>query len=133
MVSVIVVVRPPLFRRLLVPVGLAVVVALVAGAGVGGGGPLLLAVLPVTVAAVVAGVRAWALRVEAHAERLVLVNWSVTVRMPWAEVARCGADERGLYVWRADGHEFRSSAFPRGTGAARAAAAELEGLRRARG
>ena len=139
MIFVPVVLRPPLWQRLMPTVALLVLSVMAGGAGVDLGGWLLPAAVGAASLGMGLAVRSVMLRVEARADGLVLVNWFRTVHLPWGEVARCGSDEDGLWVRRRDGSELRASSFQHGHTAiviarapAEAAAARLENMRKRR-
>ncbi|BCJ47268.1 hypothetical protein GCM10010168_71430 [Actinoplanes ianthinogenes] len=124
---------------MLLPAGLGTLSAVLIAVGVRRGGWALPLSLVAVAAALVGAARGWVLRIEAGPQRLVLVNWLRVVAVRWAEVARCGCDDDGVWVRRVDGSEVRASAFQHGSRALRfarkpavAAAAELERIRRRR-
>ncbi|WP_250038392.1 PH domain-containing protein [Paractinoplanes maris] len=121
----------------MLPIGLVALAVSLIGAGVDRGGWLLTAAVPVASVAMAGAGRSWALRVEAQPHGIVVVNWFRVIRLWWPDIARCGTDDEGLWVRRADGSEVRVAAFQYGSRAltfarrpSAAAAAELERLRK---
>jgi hypothetical protein len=105
------VLRPPVWQRVISAVALAATAAVLVLGGLGEGGWILPPALVGAAVMLAVTVRSWLLRVELDADSLVLVNWLRTVRLPWAEVVRCGQDAEGIWVRRHDGHQLRVSAF----------------------
>jgi hypothetical protein len=111
----VIVLRPPVWYRI---VTLVVLIATAGVLGVGGaveGGWVLPVAFLGAVLALAAGVRYWILRVELHLDSLVVINWLRTVRLPWTAVARCGHDFQGVWIRLDDGHLLRVWAFQHGS------------------
>ncbi len=134
---VLVVLRPPLWQRVMPTVALLVLAVMAFGAGIEQGGWWLPAGFAAAVLGLVGAARSVTLRVEARPDDVMLVNWLRTVHLPWSEVARCDYDGDGLWIRCNDGSELRSSPFQHGHTAlafartpAKEAAVTLENIRK---
>ncbi|WJK40656.1 PH domain-containing protein [Solwaraspora sp. WMMA2056] len=130
---------PPVWQRLMWFLALSAASACLLAAAVDEEGWTVLAASSGAAVTFAAAARSVFLRVEAHPEYVVLVNWLRAVRLPWPEIDRFGHDDEGLWVRRRDGTELRASAFQHGhssPGFTRppvvAAATRLEKIRRRR-
>lgn len=135
--AVPVVLRPPLWQRLLNPLAALLPGTLGVTWCAVTGGAWWAAAVPLALAAGWLSWRLWAARVEVHPDELVLVNWFRTLRLPWGQVRKVDTDADGVCVALRDGRIVSVSAFQHGHEAlgfartpARRVAARLDAIRR---
>jgi hypothetical protein len=106
-----VVLRAPLRLRLPNVLGFLALAVVSLGGHLQEEGPLSLLALAGSGLCVAAAARAWLIRIEMYDDRLVLVNWTRTVAIPWTEVAKSWADEKCLHIRTTDYDDYKVAAF----------------------